>query len=315
MSWPLLVNAGLVLALHQLWLYVFVSRLGLALLGIALATALSYALDALLAYLELHCLAALQPARQPLARSDFAGWQPLLRTALLTVAMESAEWWALAALPLLATPLGPAPMAAMTLLSSIESTFELLSYGLQDSIQTFVGAALGEGRPRLARRVAFEIALLSLLVAAAGATAVVLLGDSLFALLVSNEEVVRLAAQCLPVLLVELLADQLQLSSGALVRGLNQLGAALVVRSLSYYLLFLPGVALAVALHLPLWVVMLMLASTSVLIVVADLIVLARCDWEAIALEAMKDASEDTALTECLILPSKYIKEEEEDKI
>ena len=65
------------------------------------------------------------------------------------------------------------------------------------------------------------------------------------------------------------------------------------------------GVALAVALHLPLWVVMLMLASTSVLIVVADLIVLARCDWEAIALEAMKDASEDTALTECLILPSK----------
>lgn len=208
--------------------------------------------------------------------------------------MEFGEWCVFAALPIIVSPLGSEAVATLTVLINIELTFEILTFGLQESIQTFVGNALGSGSPKLAQTVALEIAALSLSIALSLILVFIYLGESILALFTSNETVLQSAVQCLPIFTVELILNQLQLSTGSVLHGLNRMQLPLIFRSISYYLVFIPALEIAQYYHCELWVVILQIAVISMVIVGVDALLIWRSDWHEISLEAIKETSEES---------------------
>lgn len=77
--------------------------------------------------------------------------------------------------------------------------------------------------------------------------------------------------------------------------------AALISRSVCYYLLFIPALLLAQHYQCAIWVVVLEIEVVSMLIVGVDALIIRKCDWEEISKEAIKDASEES-LTERILI-------------
>ncbi len=105
--------------------------------------------------------------------------------------------------------MGPTAIATLSVIINVELTFEIITIGLQETLQTFVSNALGGGAPRLAKLIAKEIAIISLLMASVSIGIIIALGRWFFFVFSTNDEVVDFAMACLPMFAVELLIDQL----------------------------------------------------------------------------------------------------------
>lgn len=119
-------------------------------------------------------------------------------------------------------------------------------------------------------------------------------GEQIIGFFTSNEEVIDLAVQCLPIFIAELFFNQLMLTTGSVLHGLNRMEAALIFRSICYYLIFIPALYLTEHYNCGVWVVILENTVVTTMIAAFDILVIQRCDWSKISLEAIKDTSEES---------------------
>ncbi len=74
----------------------------------------------------------------------------------------------------------------------------------------------------------------------------------------------------------------------------------IINRSVLYYLIFVPGVLLLVNAQAPLWAILALLTGVSTAIVMGDVAILCKCDWEKISQQAIRDAIEEQLKTPLL---------------
>ncbi|CAK7239637.1 MAG: ethionine resistance protein [Sporothrix thermara] len=239
-TYVLLITAPLNAVLQ----YVLVYIAGLGLDGAPIATGIAY-------WLSFALLAAYTASADSRGRACWPGWAlrraastgiaPFARLALLGVVHVGSEWWAFEIVALAAGRLGTRPLAAQSVIMTLDQVINTIPFGLGVAASARVGNLLGAQNAAGAARSAHAAAILS-----------VLLGTLLLMLLMATRHVVgrlfsddadvaALVAAVMPYVALFQVADGLNGSCGGALRGMGRQWVGALVNLVSYYGAALPG--------------------------------------------------------------------------
>ncbi|KAK7418016.1 ethionine resistance protein [Neonectria magnoliae] len=227
--------------LNTLLNYLFIYPLGLGLYGAPLATGISYWLSFLLlvAYAAFiqgkECWDGFAP------RKALAHLWPFTRLAFLGVIHVGTEWWAFEIVALAAGRLGTIPLAAQSVVMTVDQIINTIPFGLGVAASARLGNLLGAQDSLGARRLAHSAAILSVLF---GTLILILLLSTknvIGGLFNDDERVIALVAKIMPYVALFQIADGLNGSCGGALRGMGRQWVGALVNCVSYYGGALPG--------------------------------------------------------------------------
>ncbi|PGG96433.1 hypothetical protein AJ80_09829 [Polytolypa hystricis UAMH7299] len=225
--------------------YLFCYTLKIGLLGAPLATSISYWLSFLLlvAY-----------ARFIGGSECWGGWTrrslnnmgTFAHLAVMGIVHVGTEWWAFEIVALAAGRLGTIPLAAQSVIMTVDQVLNTIPFGIGVAASTRVGNLLGARSSRGASRAAHSAALLSMILGIAVLIVLMATRDNFARIFNNDESVVRLTAEVLPYVALFQIADGLNGSCGGALRGMGRQHVGALVNVVSYYCGALPlGVYLA----------------------------------------------------------------------
>ncbi|KAK5634590.1 hypothetical protein RRF57_010303 [Xylaria bambusicola] len=230
-TYVLFITAPLNILLN--WLLVHKLRIGLY--GAPIATGISYWASFLLlvAYAAFvrgyECWGELNP------RVAIAHLWPFTRLALLGVVHVGTEWWAFEIVALAAGQLGTIPLAAQSVIMTMDQIINTIPFGLGVAASSRIGNLLGARRSRDAARAAHCAAVLSVLNGAI-ILAILMSTRNVFGKMFNDDErVVGLVAEVLPLVALFQIADGLNGSCGGALRGMGKQWVGALVNLVSYY--------------------------------------------------------------------------------
>ena len=102
--------------LHVLWCYLFVVRMQLAVIGLGMATSLTYLVMFLMITLYARCVSRISDALFCFERDVFSGWGEYFKLGVPAMIMICAEDWAFQIMTFLAGIMGVKYQAAMVII-------------------------------------------------------------------------------------------------------------------------------------------------------------------------------------------------------
>ncbi|ERS95402.1 hypothetical protein HMPREF1624_08280 [Sporothrix schenckii ATCC 58251] len=236
--------------LNALLQYVLVHRAGLGLDGAPLATGAAY-------WLSFALLAAYAASADHRGRACWPGWAlrraaagtglaAFARLALLGVVHVGSEWWAFEIVALAAGRLGTRPLAAQSVIMTLDQVINTVPFGLGVAASARVAHQLGAQDPKGAARAAHAAALLSVLLGTLLLAALLATRRVVGRLFSDDADVAALVAAVMPYVALFQVADGLNGSCGGALRGMGRQWVGALVNLVSYYGAALPaGVFLA----------------------------------------------------------------------
>ncbi|PSR82143.1 multidrug and toxin extrusion protein 1 [Coniella lustricola] len=221
--------------------YVFIYTLGLGLDGAPIATGISYWASFLLlvAYTGLvrgrECWSGLQ------LRRAVSNMGPFARLAILGVVHVGTEWWAFEIVALAAGRLGTVPLAAQSVIMTVDQIVNTIPFGIGVAESARLGNLLGAKRPLGARRSAHSAAMLTVIVGTLLLVTLMATRNSVGALFDDNQKVISLVSDVIPYVALFQIGDGLNGSCGGALRGMGRQWVGAVVNCFSYYAGALPG--------------------------------------------------------------------------
>lgn len=241
-TYALLITSPLNAALNYLFVYTF----DFGLYGAPMATGISYWLSFLLlvAYAALvqgqECWGGLRPKLALRNLSSFA------KLAFLGVIHVGTEWWAFEIVALAAGRLGTIPLAAQSVIMTLDQIINTIPFGLGVAESARLGNLLGAKQTRGARRSAHCAAMLSVLFGSVILSALFATRNVLGSLFNDDKRVIELVSQVIPYVALFQVADGLNGSCGGALRGMGRQWVGALVNCISYYAGALPaGIYLA----------------------------------------------------------------------
>ncbi|KAI0521764.1 MATE efflux family protein [Xylaria bambusicola] len=230
-TYVLFITAPLNILLN--WL--LVHKLGIGLYGAPIATGISYWASFLLlvgyaAFVRgYECWGGLNP------RVAIAHLWPFTRLALLGVVHVGTEWWAFEIVALAAGRLGMIPLAAQSVIMTMDQIINTIPFGLGVAASSRIGNLLGAQRSRDAARAAHCAAVLSVLNGAIILSILMSTRNVFGKMFNDDERVVGLVAEVLPLVALFQIADGLNGSCGGALRGMGKQWVGALVNLVSYY--------------------------------------------------------------------------------
>ncbi|KAL1842346.1 hypothetical protein VTJ49DRAFT_5514 [Mycothermus thermophilus] len=221
--------------------YLFVYKFGFGLYGAPIATGISYWLSFLLlvAYATFvrghECWSGFQ-----LKRAVANPW-PFARLALLGVVHVGTEWWAFEIVALAAGKLGTLPLAAQSVVMTLDQIINTVPFGLGVAESARLGNLLGANKPKSARRSAHTAAILSVILGTLILTILMATRNVIGGLFNDDKHVIRLVSDIMPYVALFQIADGLNGSCGGALRGMGRQWVGALVNMVSYYGGALPG--------------------------------------------------------------------------
>ncbi|KAI1363741.1 mate efflux family protein [Xylaria arbuscula] len=221
--------------LNALLNWLLVHKLGIGLYGAPIATGISYWASFLLlvvyaAFVQGHeCWGGFKP------RAAISHLWPFTHLALLGVVHVGTEWWAFEIVALAAGRLGMIPLAAQSVIMTMDQIINTIPFGLGVAASSRIGNLLGAQRPRDAARAAHCAAVLSV-VNGTIILAILMSTRNIFGRMFNDDErVVDLVAEVLPLVALFQIADGLNGSCGGALRGMGKQWVGALVNLVSYY--------------------------------------------------------------------------------
>ncbi|KAF4984584.1 hypothetical protein FZEAL_261 [Fusarium zealandicum] len=227
--------------LNALLNYVFIYPLGLGLYGAPLATGISYWLSFLIlvAYAKYVRGSESWSGFEP--RRALSNLGPFARLAFMGVIHVGTEWWAFEIVALAAGRLGTIPLAAQSVVMTVDQIINTIPFGLGVAASARLGNHLGAREPLRARRSAHAAAVLSVIYGTLILTILLSSRNVIGRLFNSDERVVALVADIMPYVALFQIADGLNGSCGGALRGMGRQWIGALVNTISYYGGALPG--------------------------------------------------------------------------
>lgn len=213
----------------------------------------------------------------------FAGWGAYLSYGLPATIQLCTEWWMYEVVIFMAGIAHNAEIGqgVMGLLFQISACAYMSSLAYGSSVNTRVGNELGAGNAEAAKLSVYTAVVMVALVQSVLAVACKLADRQVVGLLSNNKEVEELTISTMPILLPTFVCDALNCVAQGILRGAGRPGIGAVLNSAGYWGL---GVPLAAYFGLYLgWSVKgfwLALLTTSSFMVIVQLAVIARFDWD-----------------------------------
>ena len=146
---------------------------------------------------------------------------------------------------------GPGAMAGHQIAITLAATAFMIPLGLSMALTVRIGQANGAGETTRLRPIVVSGWLLSAGFSLIAASSFLLLGTHISSLFIEDPKVIRLAASMLVIVGIFQIFDSLQVSSSAMLRGLQDVRVPAVIGFVSYWIVGLPlGIGLAFGLHL-----------------------------------------------------------------
>jgi MATE family multidrug resistance protein len=275
-TYALLVTSPLNALLNYLFIYPF----GFGLYGSPIATGISYWLSffILVGYATFvkggECWGGWEPRRALQHLGPFA------KLAFLGVIHVGTEWWAFEIVALAAGRLGTIPLAAQSVVMTLDQIINTIPFGLGVAASARLGNLLGLGDALQARRCAHSAALLSVFFGTIILTILMSTKNVIGRVFNDDKEVIALVARIMPYVALFQIADGLNGSCGGALRGMGRQWVGALVNCVSYYGGALPA-GIWLAFHgwglSGLWVGQ---CVALFLVGVLEWIIIAMCNWK-----------------------------------
>ncbi|KAF4972480.1 hypothetical protein FSARC_952 [Fusarium sarcochroum] len=230
-SYTLLVTSPL----NALLNYIFIYPLGLGLYGAPIATGISYWLS----FFILVGYAAFVKGGECWGgfnlRQAFKHLGPFAKLAFLGVIHVGTEWWAFEIVALAAGRLGTIPLAAQSVVMTLDQIINTIPFGLGVAASARLGNLLGLGDARQAKRSAHSAAVLSVIFGTVILAILLSTKNVIGSLFNDDEQVIALVACIMPYVALFQIADGLNGSCGGALRGMGRQWVGALVNCISYY--------------------------------------------------------------------------------
>ncbi|KAL3533043.1 hypothetical protein ACH5RR_006564 [Cinchona calisaya] len=286
---PMMFTTGITTLLHLVACWLLVFRSGLGSKGAALASSVSYWINALFLAVYIRLSPSCKMSWTGFSKEAFHDVWNFLRLAIPSAVMTCLEIWSFEMMVLLSGLL-PNPKLETSVLSISLNTCSMIymmPLGLGAAISTRISNELGAGRPYEARLAACT-GLLVVLTEGVLASTTIILGRKVWGYCYSTEEkVVRYVAEMLLLLAGSHILEGIQTVLSGTARGCGWQNIGAIINLGAYYLLGIPsGILLAFGYHVGgkgLWmgIIVALTAQASVLAIIT-----VRTDWEKEAKKA-----------------------------
>ncbi|KAF4618728.1 hypothetical protein D9613_010164 [Agrocybe pediades] len=250
-------------------------------IGAPIATAISFNLISIMSIMY-GILYAPRTAWCPPSRRMFSNLGILVRLGLSGVGQTTCEWWAWELIGLAASLLGPAALAAQSILIISGTTTYQAPYALSVATAVRIGNLLGEGNAKRAGVTSTTAMLLALTIGLLNSTMFVVFRKNWAYIFNDDPEVVGLVASVMPIVALFQVFDGMAGITGGIMRarGLQFLGA--IFNFSAYYMLGIPlALFFTFKLHMDLYGLWLGLTFSLVYCAAAGTYVSLRTNWDS----------------------------------
>ncbi|WIA44443.1 hypothetical protein OEZ86_007198 [Tetradesmus obliquus] len=243
---PLMVVTLIATLLTPLYLWLFVARFGLGLLGAAIAWD---AVQATSLALMISCCVMHTRGQEP-SKSTWPGWTldafrdwgMYIKMAVPSCVMICLDWWTFEVIVMLSGLL-PNPEQTMSMMGitfNIHALCFFAAHGLSGAASTRVGNDLGGGRPHMAWLTVQVAVLMGTLVMLVSSVLLLLGRSQLGRLFTSEADVIMLTAQAVPPLAVSLIGEGANTVLAGVMRGCGRQKIGAAINLATYWGLGLP---------------------------------------------------------------------------
>jgi MATE family multidrug resistance protein len=219
--------------------YAFVFTFGMGFIGAPLATGLSYWLMFILLLLYIKFVRGSE-GWGGWNRECLKGWWPFLKLAFSGIIIICAEWTAFEVTSLAASYLGTVDLAAQSILLTLSAATYTIPMGIAVAATNRVGNSLGGNHGYKARTASATALLFAVLFGCVNSAFFLITRTRLGKLFSSDQEVIDMVAQVLPLCAVFQVADGIASVGGGIIRGLGRQSVAAWINLVAYYLIALP---------------------------------------------------------------------------
>ncbi|KAF2673055.1 putative multidrug resistance pump [Microthyrium microscopicum] len=228
-----------VAVIHVPLCWFIVHTLDFGLLGGVVATGSMYWLACFLIFAYICFVdgsqAWMKPSREALR--DIGSFARLVGWGLV---MVGAEWWAFELIAIAAGAMGSLPMAAQSIMMTVDSIFALIPFGLGVASTNRVANLMGHNRIEQARLAARAASCLAIANGCLTMTVIMLLRRPISRVFSDNSEVVALAAAVFPWGAAFQVVDSLQAANSGCLRALGRADIGATVNIVAYYVFAIP---------------------------------------------------------------------------
>ncbi|KFA65011.1 hypothetical protein S40285_05634 [Stachybotrys chlorohalonatus IBT 40285] len=221
--------------LNALLNYLFVYKLALGLYGAPVATGISYWLSFFLLVAYARFVEGHECWNGIDAKRALRHLWPFTKLAFMGVIHVGTEWWAFEIVALAAGQLGTIPLAAQSVIMTMDQIINTIPFGLGVAASARIGNLLGASDARGARRSSHSAAILSVILGTCILSVLLLTRFQIGRLFNDDERVVALVAQVMPFVAFFQIADGLNGACGGALRGMGRQWIGALVNIVSYY--------------------------------------------------------------------------------
>ena len=140
--------------LHPLWLWLFIIKLEMGVIGCGIANGCSYGIYFLFMTFQPLRMPELQESLfWPNMKDSFSKWGEFLELAVPGTLMVCFEWWCFEILILFSGYLGVNKLAANVILMNVAYFYLMIAYGTSEALSTLVGNCIGANPVALGKRI------------------------------------------------------------------------------------------------------------------------------------------------------------------
>uniref|UniRef100_A0A2K5JSB1 Multidrug and toxin extrusion protein n=1 Tax=Colobus angolensis palliatus TaxID=336983 RepID=A0A2K5JSB1_COLAP len=292
-TWPQVLSGVVGNCVNGVANYVLVSVLNLGIRGSAYANIISQFAQTvfLLLYIVL----------KKLHLETWAGWSsqclqdwgPFFSLAVPSMLMICVEWWAYEIGSFLMGLLSVVDLSAQAVIYEVATVTYMIPLGLSIGVCVRVGMALGAADTVQAKRSAISGVLCIVGISVVLGTVISILKNQLGRIFTSDEDVIALVSQVLPVYSVFHVFEAVCCVYGGVLRGTGKQAFGAAVNAITYYIIGLPlGILLTFLVRMRIMGLWLGMLACVFLATAAFVAYTARLDWKLAAEEAKKHSGQ-----------------------
>nr|XP_051680366.1 multidrug and toxin extrusion protein 2 isoform X3 [Oryctolagus cuniculus] len=284
--WPQVLSGVVGNCVNGVANYALVSVLNLGVRGSAYANTISQFVQAAFLFLHIVLKKLHLETWEGWSSQCLRDWGPFLSLAIPSMLMMCVEWWAYEIGSFLMGLLGVVDLSGQAIIYEVATVVYMIPMGLGMAVCVRVGTALGAADTLQAKRSA-----VSGLLCTAGTSLVVgtllgLLNSQLGYIFTSDEEVIALVNQVLPIYIVFQLVEAVCCVFGGVLRGTGKQAFGAIVNAIMYYIVGLPlGIVLTFVVGMRIMGLWLGMLTCIFLAAVTFVVYAVQLDWKLAAEE------------------------------
>ena len=228
--------------IHPIWLYVFYNMFKLGIEGISIATCITYSLNFFVCYFYITYNKSYvrEDSWHFVNKHSFIGLIEYLKYGAPSMVMIVLEAWCFQSLMLMSFSLGANELSVSVITLNIEGIVYLIAIGSSFAVSGLIGNSLGGSHPENAKKYATMSIVYSLILSAVTWVVLLFFGTFIVKFFTKDPEIESAASKMIPVLMVLIWGDYVNLVNSGTIRALGKQNIASIFSVVWFWIIVVP---------------------------------------------------------------------------